>query len=410
MTIIRVKNLGKKYTILREGQSPYASIKENISNGIKRFANRLNPFSRRSKQQSTSEEFWAIQDVNLTVEAGDKLAILGRNGAGKSTLLKLLSRVTLPTKGRIEIKGRLSSLLEVGGGFHPELSGRENIFVNGATLGMSYREMKKNLDSIIEFSGVEKFLDTPVKRYSSGMFMRLGFAIAAHLESDILIVDEALAVGDAAFQEKCLKKMNEIGDQGKTILFVSHHINSVLSICNKGILLEQGMVKYQGDIQDCVAEYVRGRSILDVEWNGPLGNEDMIFHKVRLQPPKTTRNYYYSNESTVLDVDFEVLKTMKGSSLGLIVVNDRGLVVAQSTLGERGRLLLGEQKVSFHLDLSLFHPGEYSVIVNSFSKNHERALKDEISLKLSIVDKEASTNQFSLNYSGLSLGNRWSFE
>jgi lipopolysaccharide transport system ATP-binding protein len=223
--IVKVKNLSKKYVISHENARPHASLKEMLSNYVRNGVNRL--LRRSSKAASAaffhSEEFWALRNLDLEIQQGDRVALLGRNGAGKSTFLKLLSRITEPTSGEILIKGRVSSLLEVGTGFHPDLTGRENILLNGAIMGMSYREMKTKFDEIVAFADIEKFLDTPIKRYSSGMYMRLGFAIAAHLDSELLIVDEVLAVGDMQFQEKCIKKMNEIGAQGSTVLFVSHN-------------------------------------------------------------------------------------------------------------------------------------------------------------------------------------------
>jgi lipopolysaccharide transport system ATP-binding protein len=240
--IIRVENLGKKYTLNHQEQERYTALRDVLSNRAKAL---LKPWqSQNSKlktQNSTHEEFWALKDVNFEINQGDRVGIIGRNGAGKSTLLKILSRITEPTCGRIEIKGRIASLLEVGTGFHPELTGRENIFLNGAILGMSKEEIKRKFDEIVAFAEVEKFLDTPVKRYSSGMYVRLAFAVAAHLEPEILVVDEVLAVGDAQFQKKCLGKMEDISKkENRTILFVSHNMEAIQNLCSKGILLEKG--------------------------------------------------------------------------------------------------------------------------------------------------------------------------
>ncbi|MEO0845391.1 MAG: ABC transporter ATP-binding protein, partial [Cyanobacteria bacterium J06648_1] len=212
--VIEVENLGKKYVIRHQDIAGYSTFRDALVNGTRSIINTvINP---RSPSKKNTEEFWALQDLNLVINQGDRLGIIGRNGAGKSTLLKILSRITEPTTGRIKLKGRVASLLEVGTGFHPELSGRENIFLNGAILGMSKIEITQKFDEIVAFSEVEKFLDTPVKRYSSGMYVRLAFAVAAHLEPEILIVDEVLAVGDSAFQQKCLGKMQEVGKNGRT--------------------------------------------------------------------------------------------------------------------------------------------------------------------------------------------------
>jgi lipopolysaccharide transport system ATP-binding protein len=207
--------------------------------------------------KGSSDIVWSLKDINFSVNKGEAIGIIGKNGAGKSTLLKLLSRVTSPTSGDVKLKGRVASLLEVGTGFHPELSGRENIYLNGAILGMRKSEIKNKFDEIVDFAGIERYIDTPVKRYSSGMYVRLAFAVAAHLESEILIVDEVLAVGDAEFQKKCLGKMKDIASgEGRTILFVSHNMASIKNLCSKGILLENGMVKKEGDINEIVSAYL----------------------------------------------------------------------------------------------------------------------------------------------------------
>ena len=210
-------------------------------------------------QKGNSNYVWALKDINFNVEQGDVVGIIGKNGAGKSTLLKLLSRVTTPTVGEIRARGRIASLLEVGTGFHPEMTGRENIYLNGAIMGMTKQEITRKLDEIVDFSGCERYIDTPVKRYSSGMTVRLGFAIAAHLEPEILVVDEVLAVGDAEFQKKAIGKMQDVSKgEGRTVLFVSHNMDSMLNLCQKGVLLENGSVKYMGDIRSTVSEYLGG--------------------------------------------------------------------------------------------------------------------------------------------------------
>ncbi|ALF54344.1 ABC transporter [Nostoc piscinale CENA21] len=240
-TIITVENLGKKYIIGHQQQEKYTALRDVIANGAKGL---FKSFQNRKFQSSNyHEEFWALKDVSFEIKQGDRVGIIGRNGAGKSTLLKILSRITEPTQGNIKIKGRVASLLEVGTGFHPELTGRENIYLNGAILGMSKAEIKQKFDEIVAFAEVEKFLDTPVKRYSSGMYVRLAFAVAAHLEPEILIVDEVLAVGDAKFQQKCLGKMQEVSTEGRTLIFVSHNNSAIANLCERGIFLEKGSIK-----------------------------------------------------------------------------------------------------------------------------------------------------------------------
>lgn len=241
-TVIQVENLGKKYIIGHQQQERYKALRDVMAHGAKSLGQRLlNPWGKQSANPAY-EEFWALKDVSFEVKQGDRIGIIGRNGAGKSTLLKILSRITEPTTGRIRIKGRVASLLEVGTGFHPELTGRENIYLNGAILGMSKTEIKRKFDEIVDFAGIEKFLDTPVKRYSSGMYVRLAFAVAAHLEPEILIVDEVLAVGDAQFQKKCLGKMEDVGREGRTVLFVSHNFGAVTNLTQNCLYLEEGKI------------------------------------------------------------------------------------------------------------------------------------------------------------------------
>ncbi|RRS32178.1 MAG: hypothetical protein P794_02030 [Epsilonproteobacteria bacterium (ex Lamellibrachia satsuma)] len=254
-TAIKVENLGKKHLIKHEKQEPYKTFQDLLINSGKKIITSLNPFAEKKADDESTEEFWALKDVNFEINKGDKVGIIGRNGAGKSTLLKVLSRITEPTTGKIHINGRIASLLEVGTGFHPELTGRENIFLNGAILGMSRAEIKAKFDEIVAFAEVEKFLDTPVKRYSSGMYVRLAFSVAAHLEPEILVVDEVLAVGDVEFQKKCLGKMNDVAEEGRTVLFVSHNFASLKALCNKGILLNKGQVIMHSSLNDVVEQY-----------------------------------------------------------------------------------------------------------------------------------------------------------
>lgn len=239
---IRIDKLSKRYEL---GGLQSGSLREALTDGAKRLLGRSQP----------KNEFWALRDVSFDVEKGDVVGIVGHNGAGKSTLLKILSRITEPSSGRIDLYGRVTSLLEVGTGFHPELTGRENIFLNGSILGMRRQEIRQKFDEIVAFSGVEKFLDTPVKHYSSGMYVRLAFAVAAHLEAEILIIDEVLAVGDAEFQNKCLGKMSEVAKSGRTVLFVSHNMNAVKSLCNKGFLLRNGELAESGQVESIIYSY-----------------------------------------------------------------------------------------------------------------------------------------------------------
>lgn len=253
--IITVSNLGKKYRLQHQAERiRYSTFRDMLANKVKSiFGNRESDIGKRR----SVEDFWALKDVSFEVKRGEVVGIIGRNGAGKSTLLKILSRVTESTTGRVHLRGRVASLLEVGTGFHPELTGSENIFLNGAILGMSRAEIRQKFDEIVAFAEVEKFLDTPVKRYSSGMYVRLAFAIAAHLEPEILIVDEVLAVGDAEFQKKCLGKMQDVAKkEGRTVLFVSHNISAIKSLTTRGILLNAGRIAFDGTTDSAVQEYV----------------------------------------------------------------------------------------------------------------------------------------------------------
>lgn len=252
---IRVEGLSKSYLISHQPRERYRTLREALSGGVARLVG--------ARSSDTNEEFWALRDLSFEVKQGERVGIIGRNGAGKSTLLKILSRITEPTRGRVTIAGRVASLLEVGTGFHPELTGRENIYLNGAVLGMTRAEIRRKFDEIVAFAEVERFLDTPVKRYSSGMYVRLAFAVAAHLDPEILIVDEVLAVGDAHFQKKCLGKMEEVGNSGRTVLFVSHSLPTVLRLCQRSVLLDGGRLAATGPSAEVIQTYLDTRSLAD---------------------------------------------------------------------------------------------------------------------------------------------------
>jgi lipopolysaccharide transport system ATP-binding protein len=257
-TVISVENLSKSYFIGLDGsQEAYRSLRDTLVRHGKDYFRKAADMARGRHiiQGDSVQEFWALKDVSFEVNRGEVLGIIGRNGAGKSTLLKILSRITEPTAGRVILNGRVASLLEVGTGFHPELTGRENIFLNGAILGMHRAEIKRKFDEIVEFAEVEKFLDTPVKRYSSGMYVRLAFGVAAHLEPEILVVDEVLAVGDAQFQKKCLGKIQEVAQSGRTVLFVSHNMAAVETLCSRGIVLNAGRLVYSGAVREALTSY-----------------------------------------------------------------------------------------------------------------------------------------------------------
>jgi lipopolysaccharide transport system ATP-binding protein len=259
-TVISVENLSKRYLIGHESaqRQNYTALRDVIARETRNFVRKASDLfhGRQIVQGDETEEIWALRNVSFEVKQGEVVGIIGRNGAGKSTLLKILSRITEPSEGRVRLRGRVGSLLEVGTGFHPELTGRENIYLNGAILGMTHAEIRRKFDEIVAFAEVEKFLDTPVKRYSSGMYVRLAFAVAAHLEPEILIVDEVLAVGDAEFQRKCLGRMSDVASHGRTVLFVSHNVGMITSLCSSAIWLDQGLIRDRGAIRTVVGQYL----------------------------------------------------------------------------------------------------------------------------------------------------------
>lgn len=293
--VIKVENLGKRY-IIKHQQKGYLALRDVIAEKTKNIFSSAGRLKNKEAALSGREEFWALDDVNFEVKKGDRVGIVGRNGAGKSTLLKVLSRITEPTRGKISIRGRISSLLEVGTGFHPELTGRENIFLNGAILGMRRAEIKRKFDEIVDFAEVEKFLDTPVKRYSSGMYVRLAFAVAAHLESEILVVDEVLAVGDSQFQSKCLGKMQDVSrEDGRTILFVSHNMAAISKLCNKGILLNSGRLAGNADIDTIVDSYISTSFHSEFfELKDKAVDKDTYFERIFLSRDKQDPNNMFS--------------------------------------------------------------------------------------------------------------------
>ena len=338
-SVIEVKNLGKKYNIAHQ-RGGYVALRDVLTNVFK------NPFqfakqkAKKSLGIGTKEEFWALNDINFEVNKGEIIGIIGRNGAGKSTLLKILSKITPPTTGEIKIRGRVGSLLEVGTGFHPELTGRENIFLNGAILGMTRAEIAKKFDQIVEFSGIEKFLDTPVKYYSSGMYVRLAFSVAAHMEPDILIVDEVLAVGDAEFQKKCLGKMEEVTKQnGRTILFVSHNMSAIEKLCNRCILLDSGNIIKEGRSKDVIDFYLNDKSNLSSEIipknkNGQLGQ----FTKITILNKENKPNARIPiSEPFYIDIEYEIYQLVSNKYLFLYFFYQGELLLVSLESDENGQ-------------------------------------------------------------------------
>ena len=332
--VIRVENLSKKYIIGHQKQEKYSTLRDMIANGAKSVVQTITNSQKRVN--NNREEFWALKDISFEIKQGDRVGIIGHNGAGKSTLLKILSRITEPTKGKIKINGRVASLLEVGTGFHPELTGRENIFLNGAILGMSKVEIKRKFDEIVAFAEVEKFLDTPVKRYSSGMYVRLAFAVAAHLEPEILIVDEVLAVGDSAFQKKCLGKMEDVAQEGRTVIFVSHNMQAIQSLCKTALHLRSGKIINRGESKLVVTNYLAdfNKTKSEMIWseeNAP-GNEEakLTAIKVYSENNNSKTGIYSSKEDLFVNLELIINKIDSALCIGFDLINSEGTVLLRS--------------------------------------------------------------------------------
>lgn len=332
--VIKVENLSKKYIISHQRQAPGATLREAITNKLKFFGRKtLMPADNGLPARSSSaEDFWALKDVSFEIEQGDRVGIIGRNGSGKSTLLKILSRITAPTGGTAKIKGRVASLLEVGTGFHPELTGRENIYLNGAVLGMGRAETKRKFDEIVDFAEVEKFLDTPVKRYSSGMYVRLAFAVAAHLEPEILVVDEVLAVGDIQFQKKCLAKMENVASAGRTILLVSHNMSTILGLSTKCMLLSEGRLIEFGPPRKVINAYQnnfyeKSFGQTDLSKADRYGNGNARFLSIFMKPFDSKSNpleFPVTGCDLELKVEIEAYREIGFATVALIIYDVSG--------------------------------------------------------------------------------------
>ncbi len=363
--IIRVQNLSKLYRIGGRA-APYQTLRESLVQAVRSPLKSL-----RRNGSGADGTIWAVKDVTFDVQAGEVVGIIGRNGAGKSTLLKILSRITEPTTGRVELYGRVGSLLEVGTGFHPELTGRENIFLNGAILGMKRDEVRRKFDEIVAFAEVEKFIDTPVKRYSSGMFLRLAFAVAAHLEPEILVVDEVLAVGDASFQRKCLGKMSDVARQGRTVLFVSHNMGAIQGLCNRAIWLANGKIVGQGETHRVVGEYM---DMIGQDFTVP-GESDagsLSIQKVLLknEQGETTTNFSF-NSPLAIEIHYRARCRIEKPYFWISVSCKFGPLFAASMLldGMRPDFLEGEGSVTCFFERLSLLPQVYSVSIGVRSED-----------------------------------------
>ncbi|MGG6269260.1 ABC transporter ATP-binding protein [Leptolyngbya sp. AN03gr2] len=396
-TVIQVENLGKRYIINHQqsGNRWNNTFRDVLAQGAKQFAQRLlKPSSH--NQRMSREEFWALKDVSFEVKQGDRVGIIGRNGAGKSTLLKVLSRITEPTRGQVDIWGRVASLLEVGTGFHPELTGRENIYLNGAILGMSKAEISRKFDEIVAFAEVEKFLDTPVKRYSSGMYVRLAFAVAAHLEPEILIVDEVLAVGDVQFQKKCLGKMESVANEGRTILFVSHNISAVRNLCKTAVLMKHGQVERQGEVSEVLQYYIQsGATIKATNELPPPKMKDAPGYAVRV----SLEDEFGEPASSIpvgrpwqVRVHFVVTKAMPHFIIGMGLCSTEDLPL-RTCWSDPCDIQPGEYQMLFREEKIILGAGRYWIVVG-LSTAHQTFHYTERAAMLEIAEYSDGAGNF----------------
>jgi len=381
---IQAENISKAYQI---GEFSTGTITKDIDRWWKLMRGKEDPYLKigetndRSKK-GTSDVVWSLKDINFDIQQGDAVGIIGRNGAGKSTLLKILSRTTSPTTGSVKIKGRIASLLEVGTGFHPELTGKENIFLNGAILGMRKHEIKKHFDAIVDFSGVERYIDTPVKRYSSGMYVRLAFAVAAHLESEILIVDEVLAVGDSEFQKKCLGKMGDVSKgEGRTILFVSHNMGAIQQLCKTGIMLQNGLVKYQGTVENTIDKYMLSARAQNVEYTRRLGNRKAEFINFKLCDVNgKEQTEFFMGDDLYLHLKVKFNEKIVHADIGINIKNNMEELITHVANFDVGLLIKGEEKEiqEFFIKLEniLFSPNSYYFDIAIVSGNDHYDMLD----------------------------------
>jgi lipopolysaccharide transport system ATP-binding protein len=385
--IIRVEGLGKRYRLGQGSNGRYTALRDVLAQKateplrwLRSARQRDNGTTGHQTQGSVvrgllsgsprTDELWALRDVSFEVKRGEVVGIIGRNGAGKSTLLKILSRITEPTEGRVRLKGRVGSLLEVGTGFHPELTGRENIFLNGAILGMTRAEIQRKFDEIVDFAEIEKFLDTPVKRYSSGMYVRLAFAVAAHLDPEILVVDEVLAVGDAEFQKKCVGKMGRIAGQGRTVLFVSHNLLILNQLCERAVWLDRGMINLDGQSGEVIASYLSSSRSAGQAWirSEPESSDvPVVFNEVRVDSSKGSAILQFE-EPITLEIAYTVARPVKNVSMVARVIDANGIIVFttgdadadESIAAYRDR---GEYRARCKIPARILRPGQYDVSV-----------------------------------------------
>ena len=420
-TVISVEHLTKKYDL---GVIGTGTLSRDLERWWARIHHRPDPYSKIGQEDAfkrVGQSILALDDVSFTVEKGEALGIIGRNGAGKSTLLKILSRVTAPTNGKVKVKGRIGSLLEVGTGFHPELTGRENIYLNGAILGMKKAEVARKFDEIVDFSGVEKFIDTPVKRYSSGMYVRLAFAVAAHLDPDILIVDEVLAVGDAEFQKKCLGKMGDVAGEGRTVLFVSHNMVAIQNLCKRAIWMNNGEIQESGLPFEVIDDYLsviktsREPVVYLENHPGRKQGTDKIFERVSLYKSGMLSSVYNTGDclhvQTVISVSPEKIENI---NLGFDIKDKSDRVIYASNMQQYNTFMPVKRKGRYQLGFTIpalyLNPGYYtiSLFVGNGIRDFD-IISDAISFEV-IWDKENEIKPPSSFWGPLAIPVRWDWD
>ncbi len=427
MSVITVENISKKYIISHQSKDSYGTLRDVIAEKFRNAGRRIfHPFNGSTvthSHSSTTEEFWALKDVSFDIKQGDRVGIIGRNGAGKSTLLKILSRITEPTTGKIRIKGRVASLLEVGTGFHPELTGRENIFLNGAILGMTKAEITKKFDEIVAFSEIEKFLDTPVKRYSSGMYVRLAFAVAAHLEPEILIVDEVLAVGDAQFQKKCLGKMEEVGKEGRTVLFVSHNMGAISMLCSRVLYLENGSKKSDGNVEEGVNNYLKignlskGFGCLEnIKDRSGYSKFSRILSIQTLDENLEEADIFKMGSKIIIKITLKLIEYIKNLEIGFTILNSKGINYGGFVSNWEG--LTSEFEEGIHtviceVPFLYMMPGFYKIV--PWCKKQGEGVDDQVNeaIEFEVVEFDITGHRpyfERYNHLGVFLRSNWSVE
>ncbi|MEN6517706.1 MAG: ABC transporter ATP-binding protein [Methanospirillum sp.] len=403
---IRVNRLGKSYRISHEAAG-YRTLGETITNAVKGPIRRL----RGEAPSRSTEDFWALKDLSFEVRRGEVIGIIGRNGAGKSTLLKILSRITTPTEGTVEVHGRIGSLLEVGTGFHPELSGRENIYLSGSILGMKRAEIEAKFDEIVRFAEMERFLDTPVKRYSSGMYVRLAFAVAAHLEPEILIVDEVLAVGDAKFQKKCLGKMSDVAKEGRTVLFVSHNMSAVRSLCTKGLLLQNGKCVQFDQVDAVIERYLEEEStqVYEKAWrddeNAPMNSSVRLSRVALCDDDGTILDTIFTDTVISIVIDYSVIA--EGSSFGFsFILTDKNNTCLFTSINNReagwGRndLEIGRYRTVCRIPQNLFNNGFFKITLYLFEGQYSNHVCLNEVFRFEVLDSSAIRGDWYGGYDG----------